>query len=89
MTYFAKGISYRSTFLSKYSEILESLYTFLSAAWEESTHIADEELEPYSNVSIAHIRADEIEANRIWGKGLVDLKQRNLPIRISLFSEIY
>lgn len=59
----------------------DSMYTFLSAAWEESTHIADEELEQYSNVSISHIRADEIDANRnffFWGKGLLDLKQKKI-----------
>lgn len=59
----------------------DSMYTFLSAVWEESTHIADEELEQYSNVSIAHIRADEIDTNRnffFWGKGLLDLKQKQI-----------
>lgn len=59
----------------------DSMYTFLFTAWEESTHIADEELEQYSNVSIAHIRADEIDTNRnyfFWGKGLLDLKQKKI-----------
>lgn len=59
----------------------DAMYTFLFAAWEESTHIADEELEQYSNVSISHIRADEIDTNRnffFWGKGLLDLKQKKI-----------
>lgn len=59
----------------------DAMYKFLFAAWEESTHIADEELEQYSNVSISHIRANEIDTNRnffFWGKGLLDLKQRRI-----------
>ena len=59
----------------------DAMYTFLFTAWEESTHIADEELEQYSNVSISQIRADEIDTNRnyfFWGKGLLDLKQKKV-----------
>lgn len=38
-------------------------------------------VEQYSNVSISHIRADEIDTNRnffFWGKGLLDLKQKKI-----------
>lgn len=59
----------------------DSMYVFLSAVWVESTHIADEELEQYSNVSISHIKADEVDKNRnffFWGKGLLDLKEKKI-----------
>jgi len=57
----------------------DSMYAFLFSVWEESTHIADEELEQYSNVSISHIKADDVDNNRnffLWGKGLFDLKKK-------------
>lgn len=59
----------------------DSMYTLLFSAWEESTHIADEELEQYSNLSISHIKADAIDLNRnyfFWGKGLLDLKEKKI-----------
>ena len=59
----------------------DTMYTFLFTTWEESTHIADEELEQYSNVSICQIRADKINENRnffFWGKSLLDLKQKKI-----------
>lgn len=59
----------------------DSMYVFLSAVWEESTHIADEELEQYSNVSISYIKADEVDKNRnffFWGKGLLNLKEKKI-----------
>lgn len=62
-------------------DCFDSMYSFLFDIWEESTHIADEELEQYSNVSIAHIRADEVDTNRdffFWGKGLLNLKEKKI-----------
>ena len=59
----------------------ESMYVFISNVWEESTHIADEELEQYCNVSISHIKADEVDKNRnffFWGTGLLDLKKKKI-----------
>ena len=59
----------------------DAMYALLFTAWEESTHIADEDLEQYSNVSISQIRADAIDTNRnffFWGKGLLDLKQKKV-----------
>ena len=59
----------------------DDMYSFLSNTWEESTHIADEELDQYSNLSIAHLKAEEVCANRnffFWGKGLLDLKEKKI-----------
>lgn len=59
----------------------DSMYGFISDVWKESTHIADEELEQYSNVSISRIKADEVDKNReffFWGKGLLDLKGKKI-----------
>lgn len=59
----------------------DAMYVFLSSVWEESSHIADEELEQYSNVSISQIKADEVDTNRnffFWGKGLLDLKEKKI-----------
>lgn len=59
----------------------DAMYTFLYRTWEESTHIADEELEQYSHMAIATLPATCVEENRnyfFWGKGLLNLKEHTI-----------